>query len=81
LRAQRFCLDSSLYFLIINVNMLLCIYFFQAIFIGYGPGLKGNTVVPPFENIEIYNLMCGKGNVLYPPLAEASTSLVFHFSI
>ncbi|XP_059212245.1 ectonucleotide pyrophosphatase/phosphodiesterase family member 1 [Centropristis striata] len=30
----------------------------QAIFIGYGPGFKGNTVVPPFENIELYNLMC-----------------------
>ncbi|XP_020484194.2 ectonucleotide pyrophosphatase/phosphodiesterase family member 1 [Labrus bergylta] len=30
----------------------------QAIFIGYGPGFKVNTVVPPFENIEVYNLMC-----------------------
>uniref|UniRef100_A0A3Q3VIA8 Uncharacterized protein n=1 Tax=Mola mola TaxID=94237 RepID=A0A3Q3VIA8_MOLML len=30
----------------------------QAIFIGYGPGFKNNTVVPPFENIELYNLMC-----------------------
>ncbi|XP_073349503.1 ectonucleotide pyrophosphatase/phosphodiesterase family member 1 [Pagrus major] len=30
----------------------------QAIFIGYGPGFKDNTVVPPFENIEVYNLMC-----------------------
>ncbi|XP_070704848.1 ectonucleotide pyrophosphatase/phosphodiesterase family member 1 [Pempheris klunzingeri] len=30
----------------------------QAIFIGYGPGFKDNTVVTPFENIEVYNLMC-----------------------
>ncbi|KAK1889066.1 Ectonucleotide pyrophosphatase/phosphodiesterase family member 1, partial [Dissostichus eleginoides] len=30
----------------------------QAIFIGYGPGFKENAVVPPFENIELYNLMC-----------------------
>ncbi|XP_061560793.1 ectonucleotide pyrophosphatase/phosphodiesterase family member 1 [Phycodurus eques] len=30
----------------------------QAIFISHGPGLKSNTFVPPFENIELYNLMC-----------------------
>ncbi|KAM8946615.1 ectonucleotide pyrophosphatase/phosphodiesterase family member 1 [Pelodytes ibericus] len=30
----------------------------QALFIGYGPGFKFNTEVEPFENIEIYNLMC-----------------------
>ncbi|XP_037541482.1 ectonucleotide pyrophosphatase/phosphodiesterase family member 1 [Nematolebias whitei] len=30
----------------------------QAIFIGYGPSFKTSTVVPPFENIELYNLMC-----------------------
>nr|XP_046228591.1 ectonucleotide pyrophosphatase/phosphodiesterase family member 1 [Scatophagus argus] len=30
----------------------------QAIFIGYGPGFKGKTIVPPFENVEVYNLMC-----------------------
>lgn len=43
-----------------NVSPFMCIDFFQAIFIGYGPGFKYNTVVPPFENIEVYNLMCGK---------------------
>ncbi|XP_005160498.1 ectonucleotide pyrophosphatase/phosphodiesterase family member 1 isoform X1 [Danio rerio] len=30
----------------------------QAIFIGYGPGIHYNTTVPPFENIEVYNLLC-----------------------
>uniref|UniRef100_A0A4W4GY00 Ectonucleotide pyrophosphatase/phosphodiesterase 1 n=1 Tax=Electrophorus electricus TaxID=8005 RepID=A0A4W4GY00_ELEEL len=30
----------------------------QAIFIGYGPGLKFKTTVAPFENIEVYNLLC-----------------------
>ncbi|XP_062268077.1 ectonucleotide pyrophosphatase/phosphodiesterase family member 1 isoform X1 [Platichthys flesus] len=30
----------------------------QAIFIGFGPGFNSNTVVPPFENIELYNVMC-----------------------
>uniref|UniRef100_A0A672HFH4 Ectonucleotide pyrophosphatase/phosphodiesterase 1 n=1 Tax=Salarias fasciatus TaxID=181472 RepID=A0A672HFH4_SALFA len=30
----------------------------QAIFIGYGPAFKVKTVVPPFENIELYNVMC-----------------------
>ncbi|XP_013871182.1 ectonucleotide pyrophosphatase/phosphodiesterase family member 1 [Austrofundulus limnaeus] len=30
----------------------------QAIFIGYGPAFKTNTEVAPFENIELYNLMC-----------------------
>lgn len=30
----------------------------QALFIGFGPGFKFQTEVDPFENIEIYNLMC-----------------------
>ncbi|XP_069462785.1 ectonucleotide pyrophosphatase/phosphodiesterase family member 1 [Ambystoma mexicanum] len=30
----------------------------QALFIGYGPGFKSKTEVEPFENIELYNLMC-----------------------
>ncbi|CAI5770115.1 pyrophosphatase phosphodiesterase family member 1 [Podarcis lilfordi] len=30
----------------------------QALFIGFGPGFKIQNEVDPFENIEIYNLMC-----------------------
>ncbi|XP_066467298.1 ectonucleotide pyrophosphatase/phosphodiesterase family member 3 [Tiliqua scincoides] len=30
----------------------------EAIFMAYGPGFKDKTEVKPFENIEIYNLMC-----------------------
>ncbi|KAB5513634.1 hypothetical protein PHYPO_G00249010 [Pangasianodon hypophthalmus] len=30
----------------------------QGIFIGYGPGMKYKTTVAPFENIEVYNLLC-----------------------
>uniref|UniRef100_A0A8C8JHY2 SMB domain-containing protein n=1 Tax=Oncorhynchus tshawytscha TaxID=74940 RepID=A0A8C8JHY2_ONCTS len=30
----------------------------QTIFIGYGPRLKYKTNVAPFENIEVYNLLC-----------------------
>lgn len=35
-------------------------YCLQAIFIGYGPGIHYKTTVAPFENIEVYNLLCGK---------------------
>ncbi|KAK3526352.1 hypothetical protein QTP70_024631 [Hemibagrus guttatus] len=30
----------------------------QTIFLGYGPNFKFRTEVPPFENIELYNVMC-----------------------
>ncbi|KAK2834147.1 hypothetical protein Q7C36_014848 [Tachysurus vachellii] len=30
----------------------------QTIFLGYGPSFKFRTEVPPFENIELYNVMC-----------------------
>ncbi|XP_032999681.1 ectonucleotide pyrophosphatase/phosphodiesterase family member 3 [Lacerta agilis] len=30
----------------------------QAIFVAHGPGFKEKTEVKPFENIEVYNLMC-----------------------
>ncbi|MEQ2216497.1 Ectonucleotide pyrophosphatase/phosphodiesterase member 2, partial [Xenoophorus captivus] len=32
----------------------------QTIFVGYGPTFKFKTKVPAFENIELYNVMCGK---------------------
>ncbi|XP_064409967.1 ectonucleotide pyrophosphatase/phosphodiesterase family member 2 isoform X1 [Latimeria chalumnae] len=30
----------------------------QTVFVGYGPTFKYKTKVPPFENIELYNIMC-----------------------
>uniref|UniRef100_A0A8C3S620 Autotaxin n=1 Tax=Chelydra serpentina TaxID=8475 RepID=A0A8C3S620_CHESE len=30
----------------------------QTVFVGYGPTFKHKTKVPPFENIELYNVMC-----------------------
>uniref|UniRef100_A0A286XRP7 Ectonucleotide pyrophosphatase/phosphodiesterase 2 n=1 Tax=Cavia porcellus TaxID=10141 RepID=A0A286XRP7_CAVPO len=30
----------------------------QTVFVGYGPSFKYKTKVPPFENIELYNVMC-----------------------
>lgn len=36
------------------------IFHFQTIFLGYGPAFKFKTKVPAFENIELYNVMCGK---------------------
>lgn len=35
-------------------------FFLKTVFIGYGPTFKYKTKVPPFENIELYNVMCGK---------------------
>ncbi|XP_053251360.1 ectonucleotide pyrophosphatase/phosphodiesterase family member 2 isoform X3 [Podarcis raffonei] len=30
----------------------------QTVFVGYGPSFKFRAKVPPFENIELYNVMC-----------------------
>jgi len=38
--------------------------FFQTIFLGYGPAFKFKTKIPPFENIELYNVMCGEEKCL-----------------
>lgn len=40
--------------------VFLSLLFFKTVFIGYGPTFKYKTKVPPFENIELYNVMCGK---------------------
>lgn len=45
---------SSVYY---NYDSLQCL---QTIFIGYGPAMNYKTTVAPFENIEVYNLLCGK---------------------
>ncbi|XP_001380405.1 ectonucleotide pyrophosphatase/phosphodiesterase family member 1 [Monodelphis domestica] len=39
----------------------------QAFFIAYGPAFKHNTKVEPFENIEIYNLICDLLNLKPAP--------------
>lgn len=36
--------------------------FLQTIFIGHGPSFKFQKMVPEFENIELYNVMCGKNH-------------------
>ncbi|TSP90489.1 Ectonucleotide pyrophosphatase/phosphodiesterase family member 2 [Bagarius yarrelli] len=53
----------------------------QTIFLGYGPSFKFRMEVPPFENIELYNVMCdmthlpfGRPAVLFP----TSYSLLQH---
>lgn len=35
----------------------------QAIFVAYGPSFRSNVETKPFENIELYNLMCALLNV------------------
>lgn len=46
--------------IMIMIMMIELILYFQTIFLGYGPAFKFKTKVPAFENIELYNIMCGK---------------------
>lgn len=50
--------------MIIIVSMITLLLS-QALFIAYGPKFKYNTEVEPFENIEIYNLICGRFFLFY----------------
>lgn len=43
-----------------TMKMTALIFCFQTIFLGYGPAFKFRTKVPAFENIELYNVMCGE---------------------
>lgn len=45
------------------VNYVSLLFFWKTVFVGYGPTFKYRTKVPPFENIELYNVMCGKSLV------------------
>lgn len=54
-KAGQFCLFIIIINHVIGLNFL-----FQTIFLGYGPTFKFKTKVPSFENIELYNVMCGK---------------------
>ena len=39
----------------------------QAVFLAQGPSFKKNVQVPPFYNIELYNLMCAMIDVTPAP--------------
>ncbi|KAK1170764.1 ectonucleotide pyrophosphatase/phosphodiesterase family member 3-like [Acipenser oxyrinchus oxyrinchus] len=39
----------------------------EAIFIGHGPGIASKNKVEPFENIEVYNLLCDLLNITPAP--------------
>lgn len=42
-----------------------CVFCAQTIFIGHGPNFKFQKRVPEFENIELYNIMCGEDDFLF----------------
>lgn len=42
------------------LTVFVFLFFWKTVFVGYGPTFKYKTKVPPFENIELYNVMCGK---------------------
>lgn len=44
----------------------------QTIFIGHGPSFKFQNRVPEFENIELYNVMCGESARVQEVMTEPS---------
>lgn len=50
----------------------------QAVFLAYGPSFKRSHVVRPFENIQLYNLMCALVNVT-PAENNGTWGALHHF--
>lgn len=55
--ALFYCFKQTFWKLFSNTIFIMTT---QAIFVAHGPGFKEKTEVKPFENIEVYNLMCGE---------------------
>lgn len=63
--------------LLMEGEMANCVslhFFWKTVFVGYGPTFKYRTKVPPFENIELYNVMCGKSLVQSNSLKQSLAS-------
>lgn len=60
-KTYSICTHAHYILLLTVTNHFTCvtIFNFQTIFLGYGPAFKFKTKVPAFENIELYNIMCG----------------------
>ncbi len=44
----------------LSICLITLVFFSQTIFLGFGPSFNFKTEVPVFENIELYNVMCGE---------------------
>lgn len=57
------------------IAFVCCLFFWKTVFVGYGPTFKYKTKVPPFENIELYNVMCGKSLMPSKPVKQSSVTV------
>lgn len=49
-----------MHFYFVELDLHDFIATFQALFLAHGPGFKEKLQIDPFENIELYNMMCGE---------------------
>ena len=61
----RFTLRFTTVSVLFVFNAFSPAFLVQTTFLGYGPTFRFKTKVPPFENIELYNVMCGKTLLLF----------------